>query len=228
LSLCADADALIASADFSEQIQIAPAARSASVLRVQGIFFFQADDLVEIVEGHQPVEDRQGRTVAPQRGVDLGEGFRHRIKRCERPDHQVEPRSFNSCGLISGVTPRSSMLATSGPGTRRAISFISSFDSGASMKTASAPADLKARPRLIASLKPSAWRESVRATMKKSLSFLASTAARSFFNCSSSGITCLPFIWPQRLGQTWSSRNMPAAPARIKSSTVRMTLIALP
>src|SRR5213075_1700680 len=70
------------------------------------------------------------------------------------------------------------MFATNGADTRLAISFISSLDSGASIKTASAPASLKASPRVIASLRPKAWRESVRATMKKSLPRFASIAAK--------------------------------------------------
>ena len=120
------------------------------------------------------------------------------------------------------------MLATSGPGMLRAISRISSRVSGASMNTASAPFSLKAMPRRMASSRPKAWRASVRATMKRSPSSLAPTAALSFLRYSSSGTTCLPLMWPQRLGQIWSSRNMPAAPARLSSVTVRTTFTALP
>ena len=54
------------------------------------------------------------------------------------------------------------------------------------------------------------------------------TAARSLASQSSLGTTCLPAMWPQRLGQTWSSRNMPDAPACSHSSTVRTTLSGLP
>jgi hypothetical protein len=35
-------------------------------------------------------------------------------------------------------------------------------------------------------------------------------------------------MWPQRFGQTWSSRKQPAAPSRTSSRTVRSTLNALP
>ena len=120
------------------------------------------------------------------------------------------------------------MLATSGPGTLSAIRRISSRLSGASMKTASAPFSLKATPRRMASSMPRAWRASVRATMNRSPSPRAAAAALSFFRYSSRGTTCLPLMWPQRLGHTWSSRNMPAAPARDSSFTVRTTFTALP
>ena len=50
----------------------------------------------------------------------------------------------------------------------------------------------------------------------------------SFSTISSAGMTCLPSKWPQRLGVTWSSSRMPAAPARSNSRTVRTTLCRSP
>ena len=40
--------------------------------------------------------------------------------------------------------------------------------------------------------------------------------------------TCLPLVWPQRLGASWSSIITHAKPARAKPWTVRRTFIALP
>ena len=53
-------------------------------------------------------------------------------------------------------------------------------------------------------------------------------AARILRTASSRPITSRPATWPQRFGATWSSRCIPATPARMYSSTVRTTLMALP
>jgi len=57
---------------------------------------------------------------------------------------------------------------------------------------------------------------SVRALMMKSGSFFALTAASIFLHISCTLITSLPRMWPQRLGQTWSSMLMPTTPASSK------------
>ena len=83
------------------------------------------------------------------------------------------------------------MLATSGTsaGIATRIAAISSSDSGASMKTASAPASAKARARRMASSSPSGARASVRAVTWKSVPRRRSRAARSFGRYSSSSTT---------------------------------------
>ena len=40
-----------------------------------------------------------------------------------------------------------------------------------------------------------------------------------------SGMTALPAAWPQRLGKTWSSRIIAAAPACSSSCTVRTHVV---
>ena len=62
----------------------------------------------------------------------------------------------------------------------------------------------------------------------KSGSVRASAAARIFSTNSPASMTVLPVRWPQRLGNSWSSRWRPATPARWYSATVRCTLKALP
>ena len=64
--------------------------------------------------------------------------------------------------------------------------------------------------------------------MTKFLSFLALIAASIFMHISRESITALPFIAPQRLGQTWSSMLMPTMPASSKYCTVWYTVTALP
>ena len=58
------------------------------------------------------------------------------------------------------------------------------------------------RPRRIASSSPSGARASVRPINMSFAPARASTAARIFCTCCSAGITSLPRMWPQRLGQT--------------------------
>ncbi len=58
---------------------------------------------------------------------------------------------------------------------------------------------------------PSIASASVRAMMAKASSLRARQAASIFFTPSTSGITSLPGMWPQRLGCTWSSMLMPAS-----------------
>ena len=60
---------------------------------------------------------------------------------------------------------------------------------------------------------------SVRDLMMKSGSRRASAAARISPTPSSSEMTSLPFMWPQRLGHTWSSIMTPASPASSKPRT---------
>ena len=55
-----------------------------------------------------------------------------------------------------------------------------------------------------------------------------SRAARILAACSSVSITRLPCMWPHFFGQTWSSRNTPAAPTPSRSRIARITLSALP
>jgi hypothetical protein len=55
-----------------------------------------------------------------------------------------------------------------------------------------------------------------------------STAARIFCRISAVEITSWPSKCPQRLGATWSSSWMPAAPAFSSTWTVRATETALP
>ena len=48
----------------------------------------------------------------------------------------------------------------------------------------------------------------------------AATAARTLIAISSAGITSLPSMWPQRLGETWSSICTALAPTASSSRTV--------
>ena len=48
----------------------------------------------------------------------------------------------------------------------------------------------------------------------------AATAARTLIAISSAGITSFPSMWPQRLGETWSSIWTALAPAASSSRTV--------
>src|SRR5882757_3586374 len=69
---------------------------------------------------------------------------------------------------------------------------------------------------------------SVRATISRSGSRRASTAALILATISAAGMTALPSKWPQRLGNTWSSIWIASAPARPRSLTVRTMFMALP
>src|ERR1051325_1192606 len=123
-----------------------------------------------------------------------------------------------------GVTPPESMLTKSVCFTRFGISSSSFSDCGASIKAMSAPASQQRFTRSMASSRPFIWRASVRAKMRKSGSLRAATADLILSTISPVGTTCLLAKWPQRLGITWSSSKMPAAPADSKASTVRWTL----
>ncbi len=97
---------------------------------------------------------------------------------------------------------------------------MSSTDIAASANSRSAPASAYRLRRRIASAMPCVASTSVRDLMTKSGSLLAAAAARIFCTISSAGITSLPFMWPQRLGHTWSSSIRPATPARSNARTV--------
>ena len=75
---------------------------------------------------------------------------------------------------------------------------------------------------------PSTPRASVRATITKASSRRASQAAFTFATISADETSYLPLMWPQRIGCTWSSMWMPAAPACSKARIVRRMLSALP
>ena len=84
------------------------------------------------------------------------------------------------------------------------------------------------KPRSIAASKPSVARASVLATIMKFLLLRASMAAPSFSAYSSCDTTSLPCICPHLLGQRWSSRKIPDAPADSNSLTNFQTLSAFP
>ena len=71
-------------------------------------------------------------------------------------------------------------------------------------------------------------RASVRAMITKSGSRRADTAALILATISPADTSTLPDRWPQRLGNSWSSRWRPATPASSKRRTVRSTLTASP
>ncbi len=64
--------------------------------------------------------------------------------------------------------------------------------------------------------------------MTKSSLRRASQAARTLPTISATGTVRLPSRCPHRFGLSWSSRWMPATPARSKARTVRTTFTALP
>ena len=120
--------------------------------------------------------------------------------RCwHRSRRQSPARAASSFGS-SGVLPPITMLTSCGQG-RRPIAAICSGVVGASTKPTSAPASRKACARSIAASKPSTAIASVRATIIRSGSVRASTAALILPTISAAGITSLPSKWPQRFGK---------------------------
>ena len=120
------------------------------------------------------------------------------------------------------------ILTQSGPGTLAATVRICSGESSASANSRSAPASRYMVSRRITSLIPWVASTSVRDMMTRSGVSRASAAARIFSAPSSAETTSLPIMWPQRLGQSWSSIMTPATPARSKARMVKCTLTALP
>src|SRR5471030_259663 len=105
------------------------------------------------------------------------------------------------------------MFISCGGPRRLGSARISSAVVTASTNMMSAPASAKRCARSMAASKPCVAAASVRAMMRKSGSWRASTAALILATASSVEITSLPEKWPQRLGATWSSSWMQSARA---------------
>ena len=127
----------------------------------------------------------------------------------------------------SGVLPPITMLTSCGQGRRPIAAICSAWSAPRRSRCRRRPRGRHARaPSRRA--KPSTAIASVRATISRSGSVRASTAALIFATISAAGITSLPSKWPQRLGNTWSSIWIASAPARSSVCTVRRMLSALP
>ena len=140
----------------------------------------------------------------------------------------VKPRSASSAGVSSGVLPVSTMLATSVmSGSAAAIASSSAIDLGR-LDEERVDAGVARHRRPLDGVVEADGGAGVGPRRDVQIGRGGRSAARSLASHSSVGTTCLPAMWPHRFGHTWSSRNMPAAPAGSHSSTVRMVLSGLP
>ena len=120
------------------------------------------------------------------------------------------------------------MFASRSPGQRLENSANSSAVERPSGKIMSAPASRYAIPLRIASSRSTTERASVLAMIRKSPWPFAETAALMFSTIRSVVTSFLPSRCPHRFGKTWSSRCIPAAPARSYSCTARTIISSSP
>ena len=142
------------------------------------VLAFPPDQIVELVETEVVVISAKGRSPLPEGLVNAPQSMGCRKEAGQRVEDQMKSQLFIiSSPRNTGVFPPSIMFATLGAGARRPISSSYSRDPGASTKLASAPSARASSTRAIASSSPHTCSASVRATMKKSRSPRASTAA---------------------------------------------------
>ena len=119
-------------------------------------------------------------------------------------------------GGSTGVSPPSTMLASCGARIASQMRCISASLRGASTKTMSAPRSAKARaaPERLVEAERSRARRCGRGSRRPRPARARRPPRARAASASSRATTCLPRVWPQRLGASWSSIITHAKPAR--------------